>query len=109
MALAANADRDSARLIARRWELYHSAASLFENNGFRGVTVDALARACLLSPASLYHYFPSKASFALFPLTTRGGLCQDWHRLQISLPVTDPLFQVHAIIAFVATFEPEVE
>jgi AcrR family transcriptional regulator len=70
--------------------------------------VDGLARACFMSPAGLYHYFPSKASFALFPLTTRGGLCQDWHRIQVTLPQADPLFQIHAVIAFVVTLEPEV-
>lgn len=95
-------------LLARRWELYRSAAPVFDQYGFRRATVDGLARACFMSPAGLYHYFPSKASFALFPLTTHGGLCQDWHRLQVTLPVPDPLFQIHAVIAFVVALEPEV-
>jgi AcrR family transcriptional regulator len=96
-------------LFDRRWQLYRSAAPVFERHGFRGATVDGLARACFMSPAGLYHYFPSKAAFALFPLTTQGGLCQAWHRVQVGLPAeADPLFQVHAIVDFVATLEPEV-
>lgn len=96
-------------LFGRRWQLYRSAAPVFEHHGFRGATVAGLARACFMSPAGLYHYFSSKATFALFPLTTQGGLCQDWHRVQVRLPAdADPLFQVHAVIAFVTALEPDV-
>jgi AcrR family transcriptional regulator len=105
----ASAEAGDRSLFDRRWELYRSAAPVFERDGFRGATVDLLSRACFMSPAGLYHYFPSKAAFALFPLTTQGGLCQAWHRVQAGLPAeADPLFQVHAIVDFVATLEPEV-
>jgi AcrR family transcriptional regulator len=105
----ASAEAGDRSLFDRRWKLYRSAAPVFERHGFRGATVDGLARACFMSPAGLYHYFSGKAAFALFPLTTQGGLCQDWHRLQVRLPSdADPLFQVHAVIAFVTALEPDV-
>jgi AcrR family transcriptional regulator len=94
-------------VVDRRWELYRSAAPVFDRDGFRGATIEALAHACFMSSAGLYHYFPSKATFALFPLTTEGGLCRAWHRVQTALPA-DPLFQVQAIIDFVAALEPDV-
>lgn len=94
-------------LVARRWELYRAAAPLLDRLGYRGVTVAGLARAALISPAGLYYYFPSKTAFALFPLSTRNGLCQEWHRRQATLPA-DPIVQLHELISFVAARAPEV-
>src|SRR5664280_1631929 len=50
----------------RRHELFRLAAPVFRAHGYRGATIKALAHACHLSPAALYHYFPSKAAFATF-------------------------------------------
>ena len=55
-------------LYARRRELYARAAPVFRRHGYRGTTLKALARACGLSIPGLYRYFPSKKTFALFPL-----------------------------------------
>lgn len=48
----------------RRYELFHLAALLFRTHGYRGATIKALAHACHMSPAAIYHYLPSKAAFA---------------------------------------------
>ena len=53
---------------ARRKELYALAAPVFEQHGYDGATLKALAHACGLSIPGLYRYFPSKRAFALFPL-----------------------------------------
>ena len=55
-------------LYARRRELYARAAPVLRWHGYRGTTLKALARACGLSIPALYRYFPSKKTFALFPL-----------------------------------------
>ena len=55
-------------LYARRRELYARAAPVFRRDGYRGTTLKTLARACGLSIPALYRYFPSKKTFALFPL-----------------------------------------
>ena len=55
-------------LYARRRELYARAAPVLRRHGYRGTTLKALARACGLSIPALYRYFPSKKTFALFPL-----------------------------------------
>ena len=49
---------------SRRYELFTLAAPVFAQLGFRGATVAALAHACHLSPAGLYHYFESKEDLA---------------------------------------------
>ncbi len=107
MAYAAEADGTWEHLVARRWELYRSAAPLFEYYGFRGVTVDALARACLLSPASLYHYFPSKLSLALFPFSHANGLCREWQRRLQAMP-NDPLVRLHGVLDFLTDVSDDV-
>jgi AcrR family transcriptional regulator len=76
---------------ARRWALYAAARPVFERVGFRNSTVAELAWAAGLRPASLYHYFPSKAAFALFPLSSENGLCAAWHAHAASLPPNPPL------------------
>lgn len=52
----------------RRLDLYLKAAPVFRTFGYRHVTMKALAHECRLSAPALYHYFPSKLDFALFPL-----------------------------------------
>jgi AcrR family transcriptional regulator len=51
-------------LESRRIELFKLAAPVFRQHGYPGSTIKALAHACHLSPASLYHYVPSKAAMA---------------------------------------------
>lgn len=51
-------------LESRRYDLFKLAAPVFRQYGYRGATIKALAHACHLSPAALYHYFPSKAALA---------------------------------------------
>ncbi len=45
---------------ARRAALVERAAALFAKKGFDGASLADLARACKVSKALLYHYFPSK-------------------------------------------------
>ncbi len=56
-------------LRARRQQLYHLAAPVFRQHGYRDVTLKQLASACRLSTPALYRYFPSKKAFALFPIS----------------------------------------
>lgn len=63
---------------ARRRELFAIAAPLFARLGYREVTLKELAEACHLSPASLYHYFPSKLDLALYPFTVEGQGCDEF-------------------------------
>ena len=74
----------------RRHELFRLAAPVFRAHGYRGATIKALAHACHLSPAALYHYFPSKAAFATF-LIDEDRL--DWDSTRID-PDIDPLVQL---------------
>jgi len=91
---------------AHRWALYAAAGPVFDRAGFRGSTVAELAWAAGLRPASLYHYFPSKAALALFPLSAEGGLCETWHRHAARL-ADDPVLRLNALMDFIsAYFEP---
>jgi AcrR family transcriptional regulator len=87
--------------LVRRWEIWHASAPLFEQHGFRAVTVDQLAYASAMSPAGLYHYFPNKAAIALFPLTHGNGLCAVWDEIVARLP-DDPAIRLEALVAFAA-------
>jgi len=49
-------------------EVFRLAAPVFRAVGYRGATIKALAHAAHLSPAALYHYFPSKLALATYPL-----------------------------------------
>ena len=82
---------------SRRIELFKLAAPVFEQHGYRGSTIKALAHACHLSPASLYHYFPSKAALAtcLLDRTPVG-----WDAWRID-PVIDPLDQLRRLLDLV--------
>jgi AcrR family transcriptional regulator len=81
-------------LDARRRELFALAAPVFRRDGYRGSTIKALAHACGLSPASLYHYFGSKEEFATY-LVRRPRM--DWDSVWVD-PATDPLVQLAQLI-----------
>ena len=96
-------ERTSEARIDRRWEIWRSAAPLFERQGYRGVSIEQLAHASARSPAGLYHYFPGKADIALFPLSHANGLCRRWHAVEAALPV-DPFVRLHALIGFAVDY-----
>jgi len=78
----------------RRYELFTLAAPVFARHGYRGATVQALAHACHLSPAGLYHYFESKERFATWLLR---GPRLDWESTYVD-PRIDPLVQLVAFV-----------
>ena len=82
--------RGGAHLDGRRLELFALAAPIFRRHGYRGATIKALAHACGLRPASLYHYFGSKEELATY-LLRRPRM--DWHSIWVD-PETDPLIQL---------------
>jgi len=86
----------------RRHELFRLAAPVFRAHGYRGATIKALAHACHLSPAALYHYFPSKAAFATF-LIDDDRL--DWDSTRID-PDIDPLVQLRMTVDLVIEVLP---
>jgi AcrR family transcriptional regulator len=77
-------------LDRRRRELYNLAAPVFREHGYRGATIKALAHACHLAPAGLYHYFDSKADLATCLIR---GPHLDWRSVYID-PDVDPLRQL---------------
>ena len=81
-------------LEARRRELFALAAPVFRRYGYRGATIKALAHACGLSPASLYHYFGSKEEMATY-LVRRPRM--DWDSTWVD-PATDPLVQLALLL-----------
>lgn len=83
-----------ARLEARRRELFALAAPVFRRDGYRGATIKALAHACGLRPASLYHYFSSKEELATY-LVRRPRM--DWDSTWVD-PDTDPLVQLAQLL-----------
>ena len=86
--------RDSGPLEARRRELFALAAPVFRRHGYRGSTIKALAHACGLSPASLYHYFGSKQDLATY-LVRRPRM--DWDSTWVD-PTADPLVHLGLLI-----------
>ena len=86
--------RGGGRPEARRRELFALAAPVFRRHGYRGSTIKALAHACHLSPASLYHYFGSKEELATY-LVRRPQL--DWDSTWVD-PATDPLVQLSQLL-----------
>lgn len=85
----------------QRWTMYAAARPVFERSGFRDATIAELAWSCGLRPASIYHYFPSKAAFALFPLNSENGLCHAWHVYAEQLPA-DPLVRLDGLLDYVS-------
>ena len=86
--------RDGGRLDARRRELFAMAAPVFRREGYRGATIKALAHACGLSPASLYHYFSSKEDLATY-LVRQPRM--DWDSTWVD-PTIDPLVQLGQLL-----------
>jgi AcrR family transcriptional regulator len=84
---------------ARRWEIWHAVAPLFEQHGFHGVTIDELAAEAGLRTADLYRHFSSKQVLALFPLSRSNGIYQSWVRTAVSLP-RDPEVRGRAMLDF---------
>lgn len=81
-------------LDVRRRELYALAAPVFRASGYRGATIKALAHACHLSPAGLYHYFGSKADLATY-IVRRPHL--DWRTVHVDSSV-NPLVQLRGLL-----------
>jgi AcrR family transcriptional regulator len=81
-------------LDQRRRELYKLAAPLFREHGYRGATIKALAHACHLTPAGLYHYFASKADLATY-VVRQPHL--DWRLVYVD-PDIDPLRQLSGFL-----------
>jgi len=81
-------------LDGRRRELFKLAAPVFRAHGYRGTTVKALAHACHLSPAGLYHYFDSKADLATY-VVRQPHL--EWRTVHVD-PEVDPLAQLSGMI-----------
>ena len=92
----------AAGVEGRRHELFRLAAPVFRAHGYHGATIKALAHACHLSPAALYHYFPSKAAFATF-LIDDDRL--DWDSTRID-PDIDPLAQLRMSVDLVIEVLP---
>lgn len=92
----------AAGIQGRRHELFRLAAPVFRAHGYRGATIKALAHACNLSPAALYHYFPSKAAFATFLIEDEK---LDWESTRID-PVIDPLVQLRLTVDLVIDVLP---
>ena len=70
------------------------AAPIFRRHGYRGATIKALAHACGVSPATLYHYFRSKEEMATY-LLRRPRM--DWDSTWVDR-ATDPLLQLRSLV-----------
>ena len=92
----------AAGVAGRRHELFRLAAPVFLAHGYRGATIKELAHACHLSPAALYHYFPSKAAFATFLIDEKH---LDWDSTRID-PHIDPLVQLRMTVEVVIDVLP---
>jgi AcrR family transcriptional regulator len=74
----------------RRRELFRLAADVFRDHGYRGATIKALAHACHLAPAGLYHYFTSKADLATYIVRQPR---MDWPSVYVD-PDREPIVQL---------------
>ena len=81
-------------LDGRRRDIFRLAAPVFRAYGYRGTTIKALAHACHLSPAGLYHYFDSKADLATY-VVRQPHL--EWRTVHVD-PAVDPLVQLRGMI-----------
>jgi AcrR family transcriptional regulator len=77
-------------LDRRRRELFRLAAPVFRDHNYRGATIKALAHACHLTPAGLYHYFTSKADLATYIVRQPR---MDWRSVYID-PGREPIVQL---------------
>ena len=48
-----------------RLELINTAATLFQEKGYRNTTMEDIADACSIKKASIYHHFPSRESLVV--------------------------------------------
>lgn len=81
-------------LDGRRYELFLLAAPVFRRHGYHGATIRALAHACHLSPAGLYHYFASKSELATWLLR---GPRMSWDSTYVDADL-EPLEQLRQLI-----------
>ncbi|HEX9495579.1 MAG TPA: helix-turn-helix domain-containing protein [Candidatus Limnocylindria bacterium] len=107
MAVRATRRRAPSSDAARRHELFALATPLFARLGYREVTLKELAEACHLSPASLYHYFPSKLDLALYPFTVEGQGCDQFEARARLEP--DPLVTIRAWLEAAIAAMPMME
>ena len=84
------ADGNVDPLDRRRRELFRLAAPVFREHGYRGATIKALAYACHLTPAGLYHYFASKADLATYVVRQPR---MDWRGVYVD-PDREPIVQL---------------
>ena len=82
--------------------MFALAAPVFRRHGYRGATVKALAHACGLSPAGLYHYFGSKEEMATY-LVRRPRM--DWDSTWVD-PTIEPLVQLRLLVDLALTELP---
>ncbi|MEA5455801.1 helix-turn-helix domain-containing protein [Sinomonas sp. JGH33] len=59
---------------ARREEILATAARVFSEEGYRGTSMSAIARACGLSQTGLLHYFPTKEDLLRAVMERRDAL-----------------------------------
>jgi AcrR family transcriptional regulator len=97
-----NIERGASDQYGHKMHLYVLAAPVFEEHGFKGATIKALAHACHLSPSSLYHYFGSKEEMATYPLT---GPAIDWENAWVE-PGLDPLVQLGIMLEMAVSMFP---
>ena len=97
-----NIERTASDAYGHKMHLYVLAAPVFEEHGYRGATIKALAHACHLSPSSLYHYFGSKAEMATYPLTSPAI---DWENAWVE-PDIDPLEQLGVMLEMAVSMFP---
>ncbi len=64
-------DASGASAVPRRDEIVRAATALFLEKGYAATSMSALAQACGMQKASLYHHFPSKE--ALFVACVNDG------------------------------------
>lgn len=95
-------ERGAREPYGRKIYLYVQAAPVFEEHGYKGATIKALAHACHLSPASLYHYFGSKAEMATYPLTAPPVT---WDNTYVD-PDMDPLAQLQVMLGMATAMLP---
>jgi AcrR family transcriptional regulator len=95
--------RGGGHLDGRCRELFALAAPVFRRHGYRGATIKALAHACGLRPASLYHYFGSKEELATY-LLRRPQM--DWDSTWVD-PEMDPLVQLSQLLDLALTELPD--
>lgn len=70
---------------ARREEILNTAAELFSTEGYRGMSMSRIARACGMSQTGLVHYFPTKDDLLRAVLGRRTAV----HSARYLLPASE--------------------